>query len=69
MQVQCTMPILLNLLISPLIAILQPQGQICVAPDYVLCSPQLEAPLLTLLAKNLVTLLKNILIFSINPLG
>lgn len=29
-------------------------GQICVAPDYVLCSPKLEAPLLTLLAKNLV---------------
>jgi len=29
-------------------------GQICVAPDYVLCSPKLEARLVPLLAKNLV---------------
>ena len=34
------------------------QGQICVAPDYVLCSPSLEARLVPLLAKNLVTFLR-----------
>ena len=32
------------------------QGQICVAPDYVLCSPKLEARLVPLLEKTLVGL-------------
>ena len=36
------------------------QGQICVAPDYVLCSPKLEACLVPLLAKNLVTLFRSV---------
>ena len=79
--------LLVDLIISALITILPPQfsifhlnlqfsiflpqGQICVAPDYVLCSPKLEAPLLTLLAKNLVTSYFNQIFFSSSmpPLG